>query len=249
VAPSVLEIDRSAVGTNVSVSVAVLLAGVGSVVPPGRATLAVFANEPVAVAEIVPVSVNVAVPLASNETDALIEPEPDAVQEDPADAVHVHVAPEMMPGTVSVTVPPVTTDGPELDATIVYVTEVPGCSVVAPSVLVMMRSACGVSVSLSVAVLLADDGSVMPDPTDTDAVFDNDPVAPAATTPVTVKVVVPPTGKPTVELMLPLPDAAGQVAPPAVAQVHVAPVRAAGNVSVTVEPGAADGPAFEATMV
>src|SRR6185295_14577805 len=120
-------------------------------------TLAVLASEPVAVAEMVPVRVNVAVPPASNETVALIEPVPEAGQDDPTDAVHVHVAPVIVPGTVSVTVPPVTTDGPEFDATIVYVTVLPGCCVVAPSVLVMMRSACGVRVSLSVAALLADD--------------------------------------------------------------------------------------------
>ena len=34
---------------------------------------------------------------------------------------------------------------------------------------------------------------------------------------------------------------AGQAAPPAAAQLHVTPVSAAGNVSVTTEPGAADG--------
>jgi len=247
--PSVFVIDRSAVGTNVSVSVAVLLAGVGSVVPPGRATLAVLASVPVAVAEMMPVSANVAVPPASNETVALIEPVPDAGQDDPTDAVQVHVAPAIVPGTVSVTVPPVTTDGPEFDATIVYVTVLPGCCVVAPSVLVMMRSACGVRVSLSVAALLADDGSVTPAPTDTDAVFDNDPVAPGPTTPPTTKVVVPPTGRLTVALMLPTPATAGQVAPPVVVQLQVAPVSEVGNVSVIVEPGAADGPAFEATMV
>jgi len=113
----------------------------------------------------------------------------------------------------------------------------------------MIRSACGVNVSLSVAVLFAGVGSVMPDPTETDAVFDNDPVAPGATTPATVNVVVPPTGRLTVALMLPMPDTAGHVAPPVVVHVHVAAVSAAGNVSVMVEPGAADGPALEATIV
>src|SRR4051812_4962599 len=124
--------ERSAVGINVSVSEAVLLAGVGSVVPPGSATLAVLVNEPVAEAEIVPVSVKVAVPPDSKEIEAPIEPEPEAGQDDPADAVHVHVAPVIAPGTVSVTVAPGTTDGPEFETTIVYVIDVPGCSVVAP---------------------------------------------------------------------------------------------------------------------
>ena len=120
---------------------------------------------------------------------------------------------------------------------------------VAPSVLVTTMSAVGVNVSVSVAELLAGTGSVMPDPTDTEAELVSDPVAAAATVPVTVKVVVPPTGRLTVALMFPLPDAAGHVAPPVVAHVHVAPVSAAGNVSVIVEPGAADGPALDAMIV
>ena len=57
VTPSVFEIDRSAVGVKVSVSVAELLPGVGSVYPDGTETLAVLAIEPVAEAETVPVTV------------------------------------------------------------------------------------------------------------------------------------------------------------------------------------------------
>jgi hypothetical protein len=97
-------------------------------------------------------------------------------------------------------------------------------------------------------VLLPGTGSVTPAPTDTVAVFVSEPVAPAATVPVTVKVAVPPTGRSTEVLMSPPPDAA-HVAPPAAAQVHVAPVRAAGKVSVTFDAAADDGPAFEATIV
>ena len=55
--PSVFVIDRSAVGLRVSVSVAELLPGVGSVTPPGAVTVAVFASVPVAVAESVAVTV------------------------------------------------------------------------------------------------------------------------------------------------------------------------------------------------
>jgi hypothetical protein len=51
----------------------------------------------------------------------------------------------------------------------------------------------------------------------------------------------------TVSLMLPDP-AAVQVPPPAPTQVQV-PVRTAGNVSATAEPGALLGPAFEAVIV
>ena len=53
VTPSVFVIERSAVGLRVSVSVAVLLPGVGSVMPPGAVTVAVLARVPVAVAETV----------------------------------------------------------------------------------------------------------------------------------------------------------------------------------------------------
>ena len=53
VTPSVLVIDRSPSGTRVSVSVALLLAGFGSVVPPATATVAVLLSVPLAAAEIV----------------------------------------------------------------------------------------------------------------------------------------------------------------------------------------------------
>ena len=52
VTPSVLVIDRSACGVSVSVSVALLLPGVGSVTPPPL-TVAVLDSEPVAAAAIV----------------------------------------------------------------------------------------------------------------------------------------------------------------------------------------------------
>ena len=110
------------------------------------------------------------------------------------------------------------------------------------------RSAVGFSVSVSVAVLLPDAGSVTPAPTDAVAVLVSEPVAPAATVALTVKVAVLPTGRSTLALMLPLPDA-GHAAPPVVEHVHVASVSVAGKLSLTFEAGAADGPAFETTMV
>ena len=112
-------IDRSPVGVKVSVSVAVLLAGVGSVTEAGAAMVAVLATVPVALAEIVPVSVKVAVPPGARLTLALMLPLPDAGQLDPAVAVHVQVAPVIVAGKVSVTVAAVTDDGPALEATIV----------------------------------------------------------------------------------------------------------------------------------
>ena len=231
-----------------SVSVAELFAGVGSVDPPGSATLAVLTSVPLALDEIVPLTVKVAVPLGTNVTDALIDPEPEAGHDEPADATHDHVTADRVPGMASVTVAPVIVDGPAFEATTVYVTDVPGTSVVEPSVLVMTRSAVGVNVSLSVAVLLPGTGSVIPAPTDAVAVLVRVPVAPAATVPVMTNVAVPPTGRSTATLMLPLPDA-GHVAPPPVEHVQVTPVRLAGTVSVTFEAGAEEGPAFDATTV
>ncbi len=58
----------------------------------------------------------------------------------------------------------------------------------------------------------------------------------------------PPTGTFTaLSAMLPVPDAVHD-APPAPAQVQVAPVSVAGSASVTVAPVTAEGPAFETTM-
>src|SRR5689334_13159050 len=57
VTPSVLVIARSAVAPSPSVSVAELLPGVGSVTPPGVATVAVLVSEPVAAAEMVQLAV------------------------------------------------------------------------------------------------------------------------------------------------------------------------------------------------
>jgi hypothetical protein len=85
----------------------------------------------------------------------------------------------MVAGNVSATVEPEALLGPAFDATIVYVTLVPGTSVVAPSVLVMARSADPVIVSVSVAELLPGVGSVTPPPAATVAVLDSVPVAAA----------------------------------------------------------------------
>src|SRR5437763_538402 len=59
--PSVLVMDKSAWGFSVSVSVAVLLAGVGSVRPAGGVTVAVLARGPVAAGSICTVKLNVTV--------------------------------------------------------------------------------------------------------------------------------------------------------------------------------------------
>jgi hypothetical protein len=117
-----------------------------------------------------------------------------------------------------------------------------------PSVFVIERSAAADSVSVSVDELFAGVGSVADPPTATDAVFAKVPVADAEILAVNVYVAVPPTGRFTVSIMFPVPEAAHE-APLEAAHVHVAPLSALGNVSDTVAPIAADGPAFEATIV
>src|SRR3954453_16925065 len=112
----------------------------------------------------------------------------------------------------------------------------PGMAEAAPSVLVIDRSPVGVSVSVSVAELLAGVGSVTDAGADTVAVFARVPVADTETVPVTVKVVLPPGVSVTVALMLPLPDADGHVEPAVAEHVHVTPVTGAGRVSATVAP-------------
>ena len=117
--PSVLVIDRSAVGFNVSVSVAELLAGVGSVTPAGGAIVDVFTRVPVAEAEIEAVTVNVTDAPAGRFTEALMLPLPLAGHVPPPAPLQTHVEPERAAGNVSATVAPVTAEGPALAATIV----------------------------------------------------------------------------------------------------------------------------------
>jgi hypothetical protein len=115
--PSVLTIERSAVGDKVSESVAVLFAAVGSVTPAGGAIVAMFTRTPVADAAIVPVTVNVTDAPTGRFTEALMLPLPLAGQVPPAVPLHVHVVPVNVAGIVSVTVAAVTADGPVLLAT------------------------------------------------------------------------------------------------------------------------------------
>src|SRR5438132_9675011 len=119
VTPSFLVIERSATRLIVSVSVALLLLGVGSVTPTGAAIVAVLAIEPAALPATVALTVNVAVPALSRFTLAAMLPVPLAGQLDPALAAQVQ-APIVKPaGAVSVTVAPMTALGPLLVATMV----------------------------------------------------------------------------------------------------------------------------------
>jgi hypothetical protein len=95
------------------------LAGVGSVTEPGNAMVAVLEIVPVAEAMTVAEIENVVVPAGANVTVAATLPLPDAGQVDPAVAAHVQVAAESDAGIVSLTVAPVTVDGPGLVATTV----------------------------------------------------------------------------------------------------------------------------------
>jgi hypothetical protein len=121
----------------------------------------------------------VRVPPTVRFTESLTDPVPDAVHDEPDEATHVHVALLSEAGRVSVTVAPVTFDGPALPTTIVYVTPVPGISEVAPSVLVIDRSAVRTSVLVSVEELFEAVGSVTPVGVATVAVLTSEPAAAA----------------------------------------------------------------------
>jgi hypothetical protein len=86
---------------------------------PGGVTVAVLLIVPVADAITVAEIENVADPAGSSVTDAATLPLPEAGHDDPAVAEHVHVAPLSVGGMVSVTVAPVTVDGPGFVATTV----------------------------------------------------------------------------------------------------------------------------------
>src|SRR6266436_4617242 len=117
--PSVFVIERSACGVRVSVSVAELLLGFGSVVPPGAATVAVLLRLPVAEALIVPVSAYVTLPPTGRCTVSLMVPVPLAAQIPPPAPTQVQLTPERASGSVSDTMAPLAARGPAFDATIV----------------------------------------------------------------------------------------------------------------------------------
>src|SRR5580765_8766562 len=169
--------DRSALAPRASTSVAELLPGLLSVTPPGAVTVAVLLNEPVARLETVQVEVYVTLPPAGRLTVSLMEPANGPAVQVPPPAPTQVVLQVSEAGNVSATVAPVAALGPALLAVMVYVTEPPGVAVVTPSVLVMERSALGVSVSLSVAELFAGVLSVTPPGAVTVAVLLSDPVA------------------------------------------------------------------------
>src|SRR5437763_1003654 len=117
--PSLLVIARSATEPTVSVSVALLLARLGSVTPAGAPMVAALTMDPVALPATVASTVNVAVPLLSRFTLAAMLPLPLAGQLEPTLATQVHVALAIAAGNVSATVAPTTALGPLFVATMV----------------------------------------------------------------------------------------------------------------------------------
>ena len=117
--PSVLVIARSATRSNVSVSVDVLLAGVGSVTPPGVATEATLTISAIADEWIEATTVKVTDVPAARSTVVDTSPAPDgSVHAAPIAAAHVHDVNVVPAGSRSATVAPTTFDGPLLDTTI-----------------------------------------------------------------------------------------------------------------------------------
>ena len=109
---------RFALGASVSVSVALLLPGVGSPTPPAAVTVAVFTSEPVAPAPIVQLAVYVTLPPLGRFTELLMLPDPDAVHVPPPAPTQVHEQVSDA-GNVSATVDPGALLGPAFDAAIV----------------------------------------------------------------------------------------------------------------------------------
>ena len=115
-----------------------------------------------------------------------------------------------------------------------------------PSVFVTARSACGVTVSVSVALSLAGTGSSQPAGTVAVPVLVSEPLAELERVPATLNVATAPGASETVVARaFPLPDPASQEPLPLVIeQLQLTPTRAAGTVSATLAPETADGPLF-----
>src|SRR5262249_55335181 len=122
---------------------------------------------------------------------------------------------------------------------------VPGTALVWPSVLVTLRSAWGVKVSVSVPPVGVPPGGVMV------AVLTRVPVAVGSIWTVKRKVTVAPTGRSTVVVRAPLPLLGPVTLPPPVwlTNVQLALLTPAGSGSDSVAPVAVLGPALPTTMV
>lgn len=117
-------------------------------------------------------------------------------------------------------------------------------------VLVMVRSAVGVSESVSLAELFPGFGSTVPFGTTTDAALVTVPVAVLETFTVSLNVAEPPTARLTaLLLMLTTPLDSLQLEPEEAVHVHETIVSGAGKISLTVAPVTALGPALVTTML
>src|SRR5438477_475121 len=117
--PSVLVMARSETREAVSVSVALLLLVLGSVVPAGAVTVAVFTRLPVAAGLAVPVTVKTTelpapAAMLTVALRLLPKPLPPLVTEAVPVVLEVHVTPVRLAGRVSATVAPMTLLGPLL---------------------------------------------------------------------------------------------------------------------------------------
>jgi hypothetical protein len=170
-----------------------------------------------------------------------------------AEQLHPVPVPEMKPkpvGKVSVTrIEAAAVEGPLFVTVIAYVPLMPTVKLPV-CVLTMERSACGVSVSTSLALLLFGFGSIVPTGTVIVAVFVSKLVADAETVAVIVNVAVPLVAvKFTVVLILPLPFNVAQLEPVDAAQVQTGLISAEGIVSLTTAPTTGLGPVFVTTTV
>ncbi len=127
-------------------------------------------------------------------------------------------------------------------------TDDPGTTVPVLSDFVIERSADTLTLSVSVALLLPV-GSVRPGVPEMVAVFVS-PVALAFTNPLTVYVIMLPTGIVIPEsFMSPVPAAVNPVAPPVCAAVQLIPERLDGKLSLIFTPVAIDGPLLVALIM
>ena len=220
---SVLVTAISACGLTVSVSVPVLLPGVGSVTPAGGLMLALLVTEPlVAVTFALTVKtrlppagkVGITMPVLCNRAVVVL-----AALGQTAEPVGV---PQVTPVTFrpatagSVTTALSAALGPLLVTVRVYTVVPPAVRLEPPLVLTSCRSARGLTVSVSVPVLLPGVGSVTPVGGATVAAFVTLPEV-AVTLALTVKTRLPPAGR--VGITMPAPSSsatvlkAGQTAP------------------------------------
>lgn len=249
VALLVLVMARSTVCVIVLTSVSLLLAGVGSGTEAGAMTVAVLLKDPVAELTTVAFNLNVAVLPGRRSTVVLMLPLPlGAPQAPPVEAVQVQVTLVSLVGTMSLTVAPVTVLGPLLRTVIVYIVCVPATTVFVPSVLVIERSAIGVSVFVSLAVSLFGFGSTAPPGIPTVAVFVIVPVAEGLGVTVKLNVAVPPFNRLTLVLILPVPFASWHEEPVEATQVQEAARKTGGRVSTTGMPKTSFGPLFRTTI-